>query len=291
MLFMPFLLVLTLFAQSACCPKEDGETRPATKPRPAEVFKDIHDLSKYPVIPEYTVPKPKRPSYRSKKEFKKATYDWRSHRRVDAITKVYAKKDRARQMLKEAGEILISKEESRLLKLDLGAQIITEEIHRVSWSISSFLRHASQQAILDRFSTASNLIEIIRSLKQRTRCMQRITTQILERLELGFPLTIGYHEKITPNLTLLLNKVNPPNWKLIKEWRRRENGELYFLSREEILDFNKKFTACMESLCTTLKRTAIKSADTEWLEAQKVFDSIAANSGLPSIEKVFDLFD
>ena len=113
MLFMPFLLALTLFAQSASCPehweKEDGEIRRATFPAPAKAIGDFHDLSTYPTIPKYDKIKPLRSSYPSTKEFKKASFKWRQQRWVDAIPKVYVAKKDSKQisyaLLEEIHEI------------------------------------------------------------------------------------------------------------------------------------------------------------------------------------------
>lgn len=256
MLLMPFLLALTLFAQSASCPndwdKEDGEISPATETRSAYPIRDVHDLSTYPVIPfnfEYHKPKPARSSFASAREFKQASYDWRSSRRVDAIKEIYRKREKSRSTLKDLSIIRITRKEL----IDLYTE-----------TVPSYLRDLPLYQDLI-FSKKINLIVSHFTFHLH---ISRFTAEHAETYNgprvdwTPYNHMLNLKESfIRPNFISMLDKINPPHWHLIKTWKRREvSGCLYFSSGEEALKFQQKLDICIRSFCERLREVAEKFA-------------------------------
>jgi len=248
MLFMPFLLALTLFAQSANCPhhweKEDGEISPARETRSAYVIENIHDLSTYPVVPfnfEYHKPKPVRSSFASAKEFKQASYEWRSARRVEAISKVYGSKKAARLTIKTINELRITQKE-------------VNNVHR-----EIFPEYQDQDP------TSSKIYQIINTIDSYLEVSRFRLDDHNRATPFDWPAynhMLNFNrELIKRHLISMLDKINPPHWELIKTWKRRADGCLYFETIDEALEFERKLNSCIVSFRDTLITVAKKFAE------------------------------
>ena len=241
MLFMPFLLALTLFAQSASCPhdwdKEDGEIRPATWAKPAKAIYDVHDLATYPFIPKYAEPRPAKASYETRKEFNAAMASWRSRRRVDTIPKVYAKKRAAKSILKDLAVFRMTRAELN----ELIGNMFTER------PLARHMRIDGQPTPIGPLSFLKNALLVI---LQGT-IPQLIRTRAFEEGQQRF---FYYNTPFGwPSLKALFDRINPPKWQYLKN-TTDEDSFGHFNSTEEAIIFYNELGLATQYVLDFLER-------------------------------------